>query len=90
MTNLHLIAGSENRDWSPGMEHRPLLISEGRSRLPGRGNRLSYLVYAFLLLALCLMLTDLFHLTAESATAQPQSGMALRASNSQHHTTRAR
>ncbi|HYL79135.1 MAG TPA: hypothetical protein VEU96_33400 [Bryobacteraceae bacterium] len=58
------------------------LVSEGRGRLPGRGNRLSLLTtYVFLALALCLLLTDLFHLAGESRSQEPKSRMALRAAN---------
>ena len=83
MTNLHLNAEPENRSQRPGMGRQLLLVSEGRSRLPGRGNRLSLLpLYIFVVLALCLVLADVFHLTAESRSQEPQSRMALRAANS--------
>ncbi len=88
MTNLHLNAEPENRSQRPGMGRQLLLVSEGRSRLPGRGNRLSLLpAYVFVVLAVLMLLTDLFHLTAESRSQDPQSTMALRAANSRpvHH-----
>lgn len=47
------------------MDRRLLLASEGRSRLPGRGNRLSLLPASiFVALALFLLLADLFRLAA--------------------------
>ena len=56
--------------WS-NMNHPPQLVSEGRSRLPGGGNRLLPLLrYGFLLLALGLMLSDTFRL-AFSRNASP-------------------
>jgi hypothetical protein len=52
------------------MDRGLLFISEGRSRSSGRGDRfLPKLALAFVILALCLLLTDLFRLTTAAARA---------------------
>jgi len=64
MTNPQIFRVSE--DWSrrAGMDRGLPFISEGRSRSPGRGDRfLPKLALSFVILALCLLLTDLFRLT---------------------------
>jgi hypothetical protein len=44
-------------------------VSEGRSRSPGRGDRfLPKLALSFVILALCLLLTDLFRLATPAGT----------------------
>ena len=77
MTNLQVIRVSE--DWSrwAGMDRGLLSISEGRSRSSGRGDRfLPKLALGFVILALCLLLTDLFRLPKESAHSNAISNKA--------------
>ena len=59
MTNPQIIRLSEDRSRWNGMDRRLRLVSEERSRLPGRGDRLLLVVaYSFVLFALCLLLMD--------------------------------
>jgi hypothetical protein len=66
MTCPLVIRGAEQWSRWPNLSSRPLLESEGsegRSRVPGGGIRLRpVLGYGFILLALCLMLSDTFRL----------------------------
>ena len=67
MTSPQIIRATEDSNPWIGMDHRLLLVSEKRSRLPGRGDRLLLiLAYSFIVLALCLFLSDfcrlMFHL----------------------------
>jgi len=67
MTNPQIFRVSE--DWSrrAGMDRGLPFISEGRSRSPGRGDRfLPKLALAFVIMALGLLLTDLFRLSSVS------------------------
>ena len=67
-----MIRISEDGSKWAGMDHGLPFSSEGRSRSSGRGDRfLPKLALAFVILALCLLLTDLFRLptgTADSDT----------------------
>ncbi len=59
MTNPQVIRAPEDRNPWPGIGPTLLLVSDKRSRSSGRGDRLLLmLAYCFLLLALCLMLSD--------------------------------
>ena len=59
MTNPQVIRASEDRNPWPGIGPTLLLASDKRSRSSGRGDRLLLiLAYGFVLLALCLMLSD--------------------------------
>ena len=66
MTCPVVIRGAEQWSRWPNLSSRPLLESEGsegRSRVPERGIRLRpVLGYGFILLALCLLLSDTFRL----------------------------
>jgi hypothetical protein len=63
MTNPQIIRISEDGSRWTSMDRGLLFISEGRSRSSGRGDRfLPKLALAFVVLALCLLLTDLFRL----------------------------
>src|SRR5260370_2394352 len=64
MTNPQIIRVSEDGSRWAGMDRRLPFISEGRSRSSGRGDRfLPKLALSFVILALCLLLTDLFRLS---------------------------
>jgi hypothetical protein len=81
--------------WST--DHSPLLKSEdsenseGRSRVPGGGIRLLPVVrYGFILLALCLLLSDTFHLAHAASSSQhvgatPQSVRNVRTVHGNSH-----
>ena len=70
MTNPQIIRVSEDGSRWAGMDHRLLFISEGRSRSPGRGDRfLPKIALAFVILTLCLLLTDLFRLSVSATSA---------------------
>jgi len=63
-----MIRVSEDGSKWAGMDLGLPFNSEGRSRSPGRGDRfLPKLALAFVILALCLLLTDLFRLSSISA-----------------------
>jgi hypothetical protein len=77
MTNPRNIRVSEDGSRWTGMEYRLSFVSEGRSRSSGRGDRfLPKLALAFVLLALCLLLTDLFRLPRETGHANAISSKA--------------
>jgi hypothetical protein len=64
MTNPQIIRVSEDGSRWAGMDRGLSFISEGRSRSSGRGDRfLPKLALSFVILALCLLLTDLFRLS---------------------------
>ena len=64
MTNPQIIRVSEDGSRWAGMDRGLPFISEGRSRSSGRGDRfLPKLALSFVILALCLLLTDLFRLS---------------------------
>ncbi len=68
MTNPQIIRVSEDGSRWAGMVRGLPFISEGRSRSPGRGDRfLPKLALGFVILALCLLLTDLFRLPSGTA-----------------------
>jgi len=65
-----MIRVSEDGSKWTGMDHGLLFISEGRSRSSGRGDRfLPKLALAFVILALCLLLTDLFRIPTTTVHA---------------------
>ena len=69
MTNPQVIRVSEDGSKWAGMDHGLPFISEGRSRSSGRGDRfLPEIALAFVILALCLLLTDLFRLSTSAGT----------------------
>ena len=70
MTNPQVIRVSEDGSNWAGMDQRLPFISEGRSRSSGRGDRfLPKLALSFVILALCLLLTDLFRLSVSATSA---------------------
>ena len=72
-----MIRVSEDGSKWAGMDLGLPFISEGRSRSSGRGDRfLPKLALAFVILALCLLLTDLFRLPKESAHSNAFSNKA--------------
>jgi hypothetical protein len=77
MTNPQMIRVSEDGSRWTGMDRRLPFISEGRSRSSGRGDRfLPKLALGFVILALCLLLTDLFRLPKEPAHSNAISNKA--------------
>jgi len=77
MTNPRIIRVSEDGSKWAGMDRGLLFISEGRSRSSGRGDRfLPKLALAFVIMALGLLLSDLFNLptgTADSDTVSKKA-----------------
>ena len=70
-----MIRVSEDGSKWAGMDHGLLFSSEGRSRSSGRGDRfLPKVALAFVILALCLLLTDLFRMpTVPTGTVHPDT-----------------
>src|SRR5437660_11981957 len=96
MTCPVVIRGAEQWSRWSNLSNRPLLESEGsegRSRVPERGIRLRpVLGYGFILLALCLMLSDTFrlafsHNSSQHVTAKTQT---VRNARTVHGTPQAR
>jgi hypothetical protein len=72
-----MIRVSEDGSKWAGMDLGLPFDSEGRSRSPGRGDRfLPKLALAFVILALCLLLSDLFRLPAGTAYSDTVSKKA--------------
>jgi hypothetical protein len=66
MNEFQTESKTSNWEGRPGMERQSHMVSEETSRLSGRGSRLSFmLTYAFIALAMCLLLVDMFHLSAQ-------------------------
>jgi len=80
MTCPMVIRGAEQWSRWSNLSSRPLLESEGsegRSRVPGGGIRLRpALGYGFILLALCLMLSDTFRLASTRTPSQHVTAQA--------------
>jgi len=77
MTNPQIIRVSEDGSRWAGMDRRLTFSSEGRSRSPGRGGRfLPKLALSFVILALCLLLTDLFRLPSGAVRPNATSKQA--------------
>jgi hypothetical protein len=74
MTCPVAIRGAEQWSRWSNMNHRTLLVSEGsegRNRLPVGGSRfLPVLRYGFILLALCMLLSDTFRLAFSRSSSQ--------------------
>jgi hypothetical protein len=91
MNDLQLVEEPVNMERQPGMERRVHLVSEETGRLSGRGNRLSFLLtYAFIALAMCLLLIDMFHLSAQPRDPEPQDNFSTHVSSGHHNASRAR
>ena len=71
MTNPQLIRVLEARSQRPGMDRRVLLVTEGRDRSSGRGDRfLLVLAYGFVISAMCLLLSDFCRLLLNPDVSQ--------------------